>query len=334
MSKPSTPPAPPVAEKRPLRDTRHGFERVDDYAWLRADNWQEVMRDPSVLDAGIRGYLEAENAYMAAVMSGTDKLQAKLFAEMKGRIKEDDSSVPAADGRFAYYARYVTGGQHPLYCRSARDGDAIDETILIDGNKLAAPHAYFRIGGVAHSPDHRLVAWASDTKGSEYYALRVLDIDSGEQIGAPIADTNGGGVWANDGKTLFYAKLDDNHRPSRIFRHTIGTPPENDILVYEEADPGFFAGVGLTQSFAMELVTDGIKVNSICPGNFLDGPLWSDPDNGLFVQYLRAKKIPGAKTVQDVRRAYEEMVPMARGCRTEDVMKAIYYVMEQKYETG
>ena len=248
MSKPSTPPAPPVAEKRPLRDTRHGFERVDDYAWLRADNWQEVMRDPSVLDAGIRGYLEAENAYMAAVMSGTDKLQAELFAEMKGRIKEDDSSVPAADGRFAYYARYVTGGQHPLYCRSARDGDAIDETILIDGNKLAAPHAYFRIGGVAHSPDHRLVAWASDTKGSEYYALRVLDIDSGEQIGAPIPDTNGGGVWANDGKTLFYAKLDDNHRPSRIFRHKIGTSPDDDILVYEEADPGFFVGVGLTQS--------------------------------------------------------------------------------------
>ena len=95
-----------------------------------------------------------------------------------------------------------------------------------------------------------------------------------------------------------------------------------------------FGGVGLTQSFAMELVTDGVKVNSICPGNFLDGPLWSDPDKGLFVQYLRAKKIPGAKTVEDVRRAYEAMVPMARGCRTDDVMKAIYYVMDQKYETG
>jgi NAD(P)-dependent dehydrogenase (short-subunit alcohol dehydrogenase family) len=95
-----------------------------------------------------------------------------------------------------------------------------------------------------------------------------------------------------------------------------------------------FGGVGLTQSFAMELVTDGVKVNSICPGNFLDGPLWSDPEKGLFVQYLRARKIPGAKTVEDVRHAYEKMVPMARGCSTADVMKAIYYVMEQKYETG
>ncbi len=95
-----------------------------------------------------------------------------------------------------------------------------------------------------------------------------------------------------------------------------------------------FGGIGLTQSFALELVEDGIKVNSICPGNFFDGPLWSDPDNGLFVQYLRAGKVPGAKTIEDVRRAYEQKVPMGRGCTTPDVMKAIYYLIEQEYETG
>jgi sorbitol-6-phosphate 2-dehydrogenase len=95
-----------------------------------------------------------------------------------------------------------------------------------------------------------------------------------------------------------------------------------------------FGGIGLTQSFAMELIEDGVKVNSICPGNFFDGPLWSDPENGLFVQYLRTGKIPGAKTIEDVRRGYEAKVPMGRGCRTDDVMKAIYYAMEQKYETG
>jgi len=95
-----------------------------------------------------------------------------------------------------------------------------------------------------------------------------------------------------------------------------------------------FGGIGLTQSFALELVEDGIKVNSICPGNFFDGPLWSDPDNGLFVQYLRSGKVPGAKTLQDVRKAYESKVPMNRGCATADVMKAIYYLIEQKYETG
>lgn len=95
-----------------------------------------------------------------------------------------------------------------------------------------------------------------------------------------------------------------------------------------------FGSIGLVQSFAMELIEDGIKVNAICPGNFFDGPLWSDPNNGLFVQYLRTGKVPGAKTIDDVRRAYEQKVPMGRGCRTEDVMKAIYYIVEQQYETG
>lgn len=97
---------------------------------------------------------------------------------------------------------------------------------------------------------------------------------------------------------------------------------------------GKFGGVGLTQSFAMELIEDGIKVNSVCPGNFFDGPLWSNPENGLFVQYLRTNKVPGAKTIEDVRRAYEAKVPMGRGCTTADVMKAVYYLIEQQYETG
>jgi sorbitol-6-phosphate 2-dehydrogenase len=95
-----------------------------------------------------------------------------------------------------------------------------------------------------------------------------------------------------------------------------------------------FGGIGLVQSFALELIADGIKVNAICPGNFFDGPLWSNPDNGLFVQYLKTGKIPGAKTIADVKRAYEAKVPMGRGCTTPDVMAAVYYLIEQKYETG
>jgi len=95
-----------------------------------------------------------------------------------------------------------------------------------------------------------------------------------------------------------------------------------------------FGGIGLTQSFALELIEDGVKVNSVCPGNFFDGPLWSDPERGLFVQYLRAGKIPGAKTIDEVRHAYESKVPMGRGCRAEDVIRAILYLIEQQYETG
>ena len=95
-----------------------------------------------------------------------------------------------------------------------------------------------------------------------------------------------------------------------------------------------FGGLGLTQSFALELVGDGIKVNAICPGNFLDGPLWADPENGLFVQYLREGKVPGAKTLEDVRRFYESRVPMGRGCTPADVLVALYYLVAQRYETG
>lgn len=245
-------PLPTAATKRPVRDTRHGIERVDDYAWLRADNWQEVMRDPSVLSDDIRQFLEAENDYTAAVLADTEALQEKLFAEMKGRIKEDDSSVPANDGPFSYFTRYVTGGQHPLFCRRPRDRG--EDVVLIDGNALAEPHAYFRIGGVTHSPDHSLLAYASDINGSEYYTVRVLDIESGKEVGEPIPDTNGGAVWAKDGKTLFYSRLDDNHRPRQIYRHTLGTPPAEDVLVYEDPDPGFFVGVGITQSDAFIVI--------------------------------------------------------------------------------
>src|SRR3990170_2391930 len=121
--------------------------------------------DPDLLEPEIRSYLEAENAYTKASMAGTEPLQEALFAEMKGRIKEDDVGVPAPDGAFAYYTRFVIGGQHPLFCRKARDGG--EEQILLDGNALAKPHAYFHIASVIHSPDHSLVAYAVDTKGSE-----------------------------------------------------------------------------------------------------------------------------------------------------------------------
>ena len=246
MTKTISMPAPPTAPKRPYQDTRHDIERVDNYAWLRAENWQEVMRDPSVLDEEIRTILDAENAYTAATMADTENFQGTLFEEMKARIKQDDTSVPAPDGPYDYYTRYVTGGQHPLFCRQRNEGG--DDKVLIDGNALAKPHAYFKIGGVSHSPDHRMVAYASDTKGSEYYAVQVLDIETGKQIGESIPDTNGGALWAKDGKTLFYSRLDENHRPRQIFRHTLGTSPKDDVLVYEESDSGFFVSVGMTQS--------------------------------------------------------------------------------------
>jgi oligopeptidase B len=236
----------PAAARRPVVATHHGHTRTDDYAWLRADNWQQVMRDPSVLPAEIREHLEAENAWFKAQMADTEALQEQLFGEMRGRIREDDSSVPSPDGPWAYATRYVEGGQHPLHVREKRSGGG--EEILLDGNALAAGRAYFRIGGTAHSPDHRLLAWSHDDAGSEFYALSVRNLETGADLADTIPDTGGSAVWSADGRYLFYVRLDDNHRPSRVFRHALATSPEHDVLVYEEPDPGFFVGVGKTQS--------------------------------------------------------------------------------------
>ncbi|WP_395174073.1 S9 family peptidase [Roseibium alexandrii] len=237
---------PPRAEARPVQIETHGIARHDAYSWLRADNWQEVMKDPSVLDADIRAYLEAENAYHEAQMAPTKALQETLFSEMRGRIKEDDSAVPSPDGPYAYSLKYKTGGQQPIFYRIPRDGG--EETILLDGDREADGKAYFKIGGASHSTDHKLLAWAYDDKGSEYYSLQFRDLGTGKDTGYVIEDTSGGGVFCADSKYVFYIRLDANHRPSKLFRHEIGTDPATDVLVYEEKDPGFFMGVGKTQS--------------------------------------------------------------------------------------
>ena len=237
---------PPIAEKRPVEDTHHGITRADDYAWLRADNWQEVMQKPDTLSSEIRSYLEAENAYTADLMGDTEALQETLFEEMKGRIKEDDISVPAPDGPFAYGIKFVTGAQHPMLIRTKRQGG--DEQLLLDGNKEAEGKDYFQFGGTSHSPCHKLLAWAHDDKGSEYHKLQFRDVATGKDLEDVILNTSGGCVWSADSRHVFYVRLDDNHRPSKLYRHELGTPSSEDVLVHEEKDPGFFMGVGQTQS--------------------------------------------------------------------------------------
>ncbi|MEO1160568.1 MAG: S9 family peptidase, partial [Pseudomonadota bacterium] len=237
---------PPRAVKKPVSRDVHGHTLTDDYGWLRADNWQEVMRDPSVLDSDIRAYLEAENAWVENTMAPTESLQQTLFDEMKGRIKEDDSSVPAPDGDYSYGVKYITGGQQPLFVRTSHDGD--NETVLIDGNKEAESKEYYRIGGVSHSPDHKLVAFAYDDKGSEFFTLVLREAGTAENLADVIPDTGSGGVWSADSRYVFYIRLDENHRPSKLFRHQVGSPVADDVLVHEETDAGFFMNVSKSQS--------------------------------------------------------------------------------------
>lgn len=235
-------PVAPVAARKPLTDTRHSKTRTDDYAWLRADNWQAMFKDTSILDPEIRAYLEAENAYMEAALGDTADLQKVLFNEMKGRIKEDDSSVPVKDGPFAYGTLFVMGGEQAHYFRTPREGG--EKQKLLDGDKEAQGKDYFRLSGIDHCSDHSHGIWGYDDKGSEYFTLRVRNLETGEDLPDVIENTAGGGVWAPDGKSFFYTLQDENHRPSKVFHHILGQPQSADRLVFEEKDPGFFMGVG------------------------------------------------------------------------------------------
>ena len=232
---------PPIAPRRPSRRTLHGITVTDDYAWLKDEKWQEVLRDPSLLDPDIRAYLESENAYAEALLAPTQALQKTLVAEMRGRIKEDDSGVPTPDGPFAYLWKFRDGGQHQLIGRTPRGGG--DVQIALDGDALAKASDYFKFGGTRHSPDHRLEAWSADLRGSEFFTIRIRRWDTGEDLPDVLTETGGGVVWGLDSTFFYYVQVDDNHRPLKVYRHRLGTAQADDVLVYEEKDIGWFTHI-------------------------------------------------------------------------------------------
>ncbi len=263
----------PIAKKNPIRSIHHGIERFDDYAWLRADNWQAVMRDPLLIDEEIRKHLEAENAYQKALMADTEALQALLVGEMRGRIKEDDSSVPMKDGPWAYGSKYEEGGEHPKFTRLPYGGGETE--ILLDGDKEAEGKEYFRIGGAGHSPDHNILSWSFDDKGSEMFTIHFRDLQSGADLEDTLTETVGGGVFSNDTKQFIYTKVDENHRPSKLFAHTIGESADDDRLIFEESNPGFFLSAGKTQSDAFIVISTHDHESSqayILPADDIDQP--------------------------------------------------------------
>ena len=238
----------PAAEQRPVEIEQLGFTRVDEYAWLRDDNWQQVMREPDVLQQDIRDHLEAENAYVEAVMAPTEALQERIFQEIRGRIKEDDSSVPSRDGQYEYFTRYREGGQYPVFSRRPIDPETGEPTgeeeILIDGDAEANDFEYLDFGNVDHSPDHRFVAYAVDTRGSEYYEILIREIATGDVVATLTDESTGDFTWAGDSETLYWVWRDDNGRSRDVYRQNRDGGPSE--LVYSEEDPGFFVGVGLS----------------------------------------------------------------------------------------
>ena len=269
--------APPTPERRPVRLEAHGDVRVDDWYWLRDKD------DPAVI-----GHLEAENAYTEAAMSGTLRLRRALYDEMVARIEETDLSVPVRKGPWLYYGRTVEGSNYGIHCRrpagpegTGPDGRGPDgtepvaprpdgspddvpegEQVLLDENGLARGHEYFAVGNLEVSPDHRWLAYSTDTTGGERYTMRFTDLSTGQPSAEALEDTSYGVAWANDNATVFYVRVDDAMRPHQVWRHRVGTGSDSDTLVYEEADHRFHVGVGRTRDDRYVLIGLDSKVTS------------------------------------------------------------------------
>ncbi|WP_455478578.1 S9 family peptidase [Bartonella sp. B10] len=247
---------PPKALKIAYKETHHGICRDDPYHWLRASNWQDILKNPSCLDENIRYYLEQENAYQDAKMADTKILQNLLFSEMKNRIKENDSSVPVKHGPFAYGFSYVTGGQQPHYFRTLRNGD--EKNVYLNGDILAEGKEYFNFGSVQESPDHTHVVWTYDDKGSEFYIAKIRNLETLSDCSDTITDTSGQIVWDAKSEGFFYTKMDENHRPSKLYYHRLNTDQSQDRLIFHEDNPGFF------------LYVSGSKLNDVIYINIHD----------------------------------------------------------------
>lgn len=255
---------PPVAARKPVMIEQLGRTRVDPYQWLKDANWQAVMTDPSLLRADIRGYLEAENAWTEAQLEApTQGLQDTLVAEMRARIKEDDSTVPEIDGPFAYYVRYRQGGEYPIFARRSAE-QAFDaqapETVLLDGDREGAELPYFSVADLAPAPNHQLVAFAVDDTGSEAYTLRVREAVSGRDTGLAIPSTAGTFVWSPDSSGLYWVKRDENARPSGVYYRALNSTA--DVLVYDEPDPGLFVSVHVSASKEFVFVVSSNRTTS------------------------------------------------------------------------
>ena len=235
--------AAPVAEKHPFSMTAHGDTRVDDYYWMNAYFKKTADSSKAV------SYLEEENKYLDTMMSGYRGFRDKLFDEMKGRIKENDASVPYKDNGYWYYDRYEEGKQYAVSCRKKESLDAPEE-ILHDANKAAVGTTYYAATGLQVTDDNQWMAIGEDVVSRRLYTLRIKNLKTGEYLPESIINTEGGNyAWASDNKTLFYIRKDVTTLLGyQVWRHVAGTDPATDVKVFEEKDNRHYIGVGKTKS--------------------------------------------------------------------------------------
>lgn len=245
---------PPVAEKRPHTATYHGETISDDYHWLR-DQSYPVIDDKDILD-----HVKAENAYFEAQMGPQAALTETIFQEMKGRIKEDDSSVPQKDGDWVYWSKFDEGAQYRKHYRKSAKGGA--DQLVLDENTLADGKEYFRLGGAEISPDGKLLAYAYDDNGSERFDLHIRNLETGEELKDIIPGTLSNIVWTKDSKGLVYGLANENWRTDNAYYHRLGDDPKNAKLLYKEADIGFGVGVGVTVQEDWIIIATGDNVTS------------------------------------------------------------------------
>ncbi|MBK8142814.1 MAG: S9 family peptidase [Chitinophagaceae bacterium] len=232
----------PVAEKKIKELTAHGDTRSDEDYWMN-DYFKKGPDSTKVVD-----YLKAENAYLDTMMSGTKKFQEELFAEMKGRIKEKDESVPVLNNGYYYYSRTEEGKQYYKYCRKKGSLDAPEE-ILLDADKMAEGSGYFSATGFSISPDNKLMAYGIDKLSRRQYTIYIKNLETGELLKDEIKGTGGNAVWAADNKTLFYTSNNPATLLSeKIRKHKLGSDATTDVTVYEEKDPSNYIGVYKTKS--------------------------------------------------------------------------------------
>ncbi len=248
------PAKPPVANKIPSERVVHGHALSDPYQWLKDPNY------PKVEDEAILGYLREENAYYQAAMAPHQELNDTIYEEIVGRIKEDDSSVPYKLGPYLYGWKFAKGAQYRQWYRTDLDGG--NETSLLDEVKLAEGLEYFKLGGMAITPDYSTLAWASDNDGSERYTIFIKEIESGDSLPDRITNTSGSIVWTADGSAFLYTILSEEHRPYKVMLHAMGEGSENDVCLYEESDPSFFVSIGKTSSKRWIQISAGDHVTS------------------------------------------------------------------------
>ncbi len=240
----------------------HGITVEDPYHWLKDQSY------PKVDDADVLAYLEAENAYFEAVMAPHRELTDTIFAEIKARQKPDDANVPVRDGDYFYQWRFEAEGQYRVWSRWPATGQGADQgptaeaEVILDEPALAEGTDYFRLGALSVSHDGRLMAYSTDTTGAERFTLRIKVLDTGELYDEVIENTSGSPVWSTDDGSFFYAVVDENWRPYQVRRHVLGMPVENDAIVYEEHDPGFFVGVSSTSSEHYVVISSGDHVTA------------------------------------------------------------------------